>query len=41
MQTEKKTFTEAEVEIVVFDKNEDIVTASATVGGENAGGFEF
>lgn len=32
MQTEKKTFTEAEVEVIVFDSKDDIVTLSG--GGE-------
>ena len=35
MQTEKKTFTKAETEIVVFDINEDIITQSTGyIGGE-------
>ena len=32
MQTEKKTFTDAEVEVIVFDSKDDIVTLSG--GGE-------
>ena len=37
---EKKEFKQAEIEIIVFDSNEDIVTASITLAGESASGFE-
>lgn len=44
MQTEKKTFTKAEVEVVRFDKQADIITESVCeyfqtgeVGGESFG----
>lgn len=48
MQAEKKTFTKAEVEIIRFEKNEDIITASTCpnvqtiiVSGEPAQGDPF
>ena len=37
----KKEFKQVEIEIVVFDQNEDIVTASFTASGESASGFEW
>ena len=38
---DKKELKRAEVEIIVFEKNDDIVTTSITVSGESASGFEW
>ena len=32
MNTEKKTFTSAKVEVIKFDKNTDVVTTSTAIG---------
>lgn len=36
----KKEFKKAEIEVIRFEKKEDIVTASITLSGESAQGFE-
>ena len=38
---DKKEFKKAETEIIVFEKNDDIVTTSIVVSGESASGFEW